>query len=131
MTQQRSKPKVLDVGNCDLDHGNIADLLRQHFAAEVHRAHSPEEALRALQRESYDLVTVNRLMDRDGSEGLEIIKSIKSDPTLVHTPVMMITNFAEHQSLAEQAGAVPGFGKAAIGDPETIERLAEYLFIRS
>ena len=125
---QRSKPKVLDVGNCDLDHGNLSDLLDRHFQADVQRAHGPEDTLAALRREHYDLVTINRLMDRDGSEGLEIIRSIKADARLADTPVMMVTNFSEHQALAQQAGAVPGFGKSALNDAETIALLSEYLF---
>jgi CheY-like chemotaxis protein len=119
--------RVLDVGNCDLDFTNISELMRDQFAAEVHRAHGKADALQALQREKFDLVTVNRLLDRDGSQGLEIIKSLKEDPTLAMIPVMLITNFPEQQQIACEAGAVPGFGKAALQAAETIELLKPYL----
>ena len=69
-------PLVLDVGNCDLDHGNISALLEQHFQAMVHRAHGSDDALAAVRRERYDLVTINRLMDCDGAQGL----SVTDDP---------------------------------------------------
>ena len=126
-----SVPKVLDVGNCDLDHGNISSLLQDHFQAVVHRAHGLQDAFAALRGERFDLVTINRLMDRDGAEGLEIVKSIKGDPALAETQVMMITNFDEHQQRAQQAGAVRGFGKSRLQDPATLSLLSEYLAIPS
>jgi CheY-like chemotaxis protein len=120
-------PKILDIGNCDMDHGNISTLLKRHFQATVHRAHGLEDTLEAMRRERYDLVTINRVMDRDGADGLEIIKSIKADPELAKTRVMMITNFDEHQQRAQQAGAVPGFGKSSLHDSETLRLLSENL----
>ena len=60
--------RVLDVGNCDLDFTNISALMREQFHASVQRSHTKTDALTALQREKFDLVTVNRLLDRDGSE---------------------------------------------------------------
>lgn len=119
--------KVLDVGNCDPDHSGITALLRANFEATVDRAHGFIDAMEAVRREQYDLVTINRLMDRDGSLGIEIIKAINADPELAATKVMMITNFAEHQELAQQAGAVLGFGKSALRDASTVELLSEHL----
>lgn len=119
--------RVLDVGNCDLDFTNISELLRDRFAAEVQRAHTKADALAALQRDKFDLVTINRLLDRDGSEGIEIIKAIKDDPSLAEIPVMLITNYPQQQQVAREAGAVPGFGKAALQAAETVELLKPYL----
>ena len=119
--------QLLDVGNCDPDHSSIRQMLESHFDVQVTRAYGLPDALRSMRSQSYDLVTVNRLMDHDGSEGLEIIKRIKSDPALAAVPVMMITNFDDHQALAVDAGAAPGFGKAHINAPETIERLQPFL----
>lgn len=119
--------KVLDVGNCDPDHSGITALLKANFDVQIDRAHGFSDAMEAIRREKYDLVTINRLMDRDGSPGMEIIKEIKGDPAIAETKVMMITNFAEHQDLAIQAGAVAGFGKAALHDPATLATLSEHL----
>jgi len=119
--------RLLDVGNCDPDHSSICDIVASHFDVTVTRAHGPEDALASLRSQSYDLVTINRLMDRDGGEGLEIIKTIKSDPALADVPVMMITNFEDHQALAVDLGAELGFGKSKIGVPETIEKLRTFL----
>ena len=66
-------------------------------------------------------------MDRSGASGLDIIKRIKADESLASKPVMMITNFDDHQQLAVSAGAVRGFGKQALNLPATITLLSEYL----
>ena len=100
--------KVLDVGNCGPDNFTLTDLVSKQFGATVVQADGMQDALEQLKNGEYDLVTVNRLMDRDGSSGLEIIKAIKADDSLAANIVMMVTNFAEHQDLAVAAGAVPG-----------------------
>ena len=71
--------RVLEVGNCDPDHSSIKRLLEQSFAAEVVRTHNLAEALVELGRARFDLVLVNRLMDKDGSPGIDIIKAVKGD----------------------------------------------------
>ena len=119
--------RVLDVGNCVPDHAAIRQLLESSFAAEVAQAHDAEDALRQLREKPFDLVLVNRKLDQDYSDGLEIIKQIKADQALAATPCMLITNYAEHQTTAVSAGAEPGFGKLSLTKPETIERLGKFL----
>ena len=119
--------RVLDVGNCSLDHGAIGGLIARHFGAQVVQAHGPDDALAELRRGRFELVLVNRKLDQDHSDGLEIIKSIKADPQLAATPCMLITNFSEHQAAAVAAGAEPGFGKSSLTAPETIEQLGKFL----
>ena len=119
--------RVLDVGQCDLDHGNISNLLTRNFGAEVDRAHLAGDAIDLLKQKQYDLVLINRLLDRDHSEGKGLIEQIKSNEQLKQTAVMLITNFPDHQELAVQAGAVLGFGKAELDKPETLEKLSAYL----
>ena len=83
--------------------------------------------LLALGQEKFALVMVNRKLDADYSDGLEIIRKIKADPKLAATPCMLVTNYAEHQQAAVAAGAEPGFGKLAYDRPETREQLARFL----
>ncbi|MFH1110708.1 MAG: hypothetical protein V1790_16145 [Planctomycetota bacterium] len=45
-----SKPRVLNVGQCDYDHGNIRRMLSEEFGADVERAADTEEAVRAVPR---------------------------------------------------------------------------------
>lgn len=113
--------RVLSVGQCDLDHGSISRLLRERYGCEVVRAHTAADARAALAEGAFDLVLVNRVFDADGGSGLGLIAEVRS------APVMLVSNFAEAQAEAARAGAVPGFGKAALQAAETHERLGRYL----
>ncbi|MFN0135407.1 MAG: hypothetical protein ACKVS9_04730 [Phycisphaerae bacterium] len=70
---------------------------------------------------------INRLIFADDSDGLVLVRAMQADEKLRRTPVMMISNFADAQARAVLAGAVSGFGKATVGTPETLDRLAQYL----
>jgi CheY-like chemotaxis protein len=126
-TQENKAPRVLDVGNCGHDHGQISSMLQRNFGAETVVADTAAETLERLAREHFDLVLVNRKLDHDYSDGIEIVKRIKSDPQLSQIPVMLITNYAEHQEQAVAEGALPGFGKLELSSPTTRERLQAVL----
>jgi len=119
--------RVLDVGNCAPDHASIRRFIESHFEARVVQTHGPQDTLAELRTGVFDLVLVNRKLDRDYNDGLEIIRQIKQDAALASTPCMLITNFPEHQKLAAQEGAEPGFGKAELGLRETAEKLSAFL----
>ena len=119
--------RVLDVGTCGFDHGRIRALLTAAFGAEVQPARTAAETLAALENGSFDLVLVNRVLDADGSDGVALIQSIRSHPQTGATPVMLISNFPEHQQRAVAAGAEPGFGKRELTAPETREKLQRFL----
>ncbi len=123
-TPTRTTPRVLDVGNCGHDHGQISSMLKRNFNAETVEAATASETLERLAREKFDLVLVNRKLDHDYSDGMEIIKLIKSQPELATIPVMLITNYPDHQELAVAAGALPGFGKLELNKETTHQRLA-------
>jgi len=119
--------KVLNVGQCAADHGAIRRLIEEGFEAEVLAALDAGEALAQLRSGRFDLVLVNRTLDVDRSDGLEIVKAIKADPALAATAVMLVSNYAEYQEQAVAAGAELGFGKAAYNQPATHERLRKFL----
>ncbi len=119
--------RVLNVGHCPPDHVAIHRLLTAHFDVHVDQADGPVDALAALRAAPYGLVLVNRKLDLDYSDGIEIVRRIKSDPQLAATPVMLITNFADHQDAAVAAGAERGFGKLEYGLPATLEKLRRFL----
>ena len=121
------KTRVLDVGNCDPDHGSIRRLLAEHFDVELDRARFVSEGLECLRQQTYRLVLLNRLMDADGSEGIELLRLAKADSALTATPIMMISNYDEALEASVAAGAEHGFGKMALLDPETVELLAKFL----
>ncbi len=119
--------QVLSVGNCNFDNRSLTALIEGQFPAKVTPVDSLAQTIAALGAGTYDLVLVNRVLDRDGSQGLEVIRQIKSTPQLSHTPVMMITNFPDHQKLAQDAGALEGFGKQELQSEATRARLAAVL----
>jgi CheY-like chemotaxis protein len=119
--------RVLDVGNCCMDHGSIRALMTANFDAEVVQAHGSDDTLELLRTQKFDLVLINRKLDRDYSDGIEIVRQIKADSQLATTPVMLVTNYADHQHQAVAAGAEYGFGKLELQDPATLENLSRFL----
>ncbi len=102
-------------------------MVTRHFDAKVIQTHGAEDTLEILKTRTIDLVTVNRKLDRDYTDGLEVIKQIKSDPETQNVPVMLVTNYDEHQQTAMGLGAVEGFGKLSLSDPATQEKLQPFL----
>lgn len=115
---------VLSVGQCNMDHGSLTRLLGG-IGVTVLRADTAAEAMTALNEGAFPLVLVNRVFDEDGGSGLDLIKAIKA--TAPEQPVMLVSNFADAQEQAQAAGAVPGFGKAALGRPETVDALKRFV----
>lgn len=127
MTIIMLRPRVLSVGQCAYDHSTISRHLLEAFAAEVSPADTPQDALQALRCESFDLVLVNRVVDRDGSSGLELIETLISDPALAGLAIMLVSNLPGAQLDAVARGALPGFGKAELFESKTHRRLSQVL----
>jgi CheY-like chemotaxis protein len=119
--------RVLDVGNCGPDFGSMSRFLTKTFDCTLDQAHGPEDTLEKLRGGDYALVLINRKLDRDYSDGTEILKQIKADPEIASTPVMIITNYPDHQEEAVALGAERGFGKLEYNDPATKEKLTKFL----
>jgi CheY-like chemotaxis protein len=119
--------RVLDVGQCNADHAAIQRLLVSQFGVEVGRALTADQAFEMLRQGDYDLVLVNRILDLDRTEGIEVIRQITGEATLARIPVMLVSNLPDAQQAAMAAGAVRGFGKSALHDPATVALLQTYL----
>lgn len=102
-------------------------MLTTSFDVEVIKADTLTDTLQQLKTNEVALVLINRKLDIDYSDGIEILHSLKADPVLKSVPVMLVTNFEEHQDQAVSAGALRGFGKLELSDAKTQERLAEVL----
>src|SRR5438046_2417951 len=113
--------RVLSVGQCSADHSSISRTLQRAFGAEVVPAHSADEAVAGANEGGFALVLVDRVLDADGASGLELVRQIEG------VPVMLVSNYADAQAEAVAAGAVPGFGKSALGSAEMLARVAPYL----
>ena len=118
---------VLDVGNCSRDHASIKRLIETKFSATVIQADVADDTLDQLRSRAFDLVLINRKLDSDYSDGMEIIKILKADENLHSVPVMLVTNYVEHQDLAVANGALRGFGKLELGTLETEGKLRAVL----
>jgi CheY-like chemotaxis protein len=115
--------RVLDVGQCSPDHATIRSYLTRNFKCEVVQTHGPDDTIEQLKNGDFDLVLVNRKLDRDYSDGIDVIRRIKSEPDVAEVPCMLITNYPEQQDAAVEAGAVRGFGKLEYNKPETLQKL--------
>lgn len=118
---------VLNVGQCLPDHSAILHYLTANFDVSVDQAALPDDTLAALRRKRYDLVLINRKLDEDYSDGIEILHAIKQDDELRAIPVMLVTNYPEHQAASVAAGGVPGFGKDSLRSSATADLLRPYL----
>jgi CheY-like chemotaxis protein len=118
--------RVLSLGQCSADHYAISQLLLEGFGAEAIAADTVDEALSELRSGRYALVLVNRIFEYGGS-GLAFIAELKSDESLGRLPVMLVSDRPEAQRQAVEHGALPGFGKAALRDPLTLQRLGAAL----
>jgi CheY-like chemotaxis protein len=119
--------RVLDVGQCGPDHFSIRSYLTRHFDCVVVQVDDAAGAIAELKGGQFDLVLVNRKLDIDYSDGVDVIRALKADPRAAAVPVMLVTNYPEHQEAAMAVGAVRGFGKLEFGDPATRTRIAEHL----
>jgi CheY-like chemotaxis protein len=118
---------LIDCGNCGPDYNSIRQMVQANFEAVVLQTHGLEDTLELLAQRDVALVTVNRKLDRDYTDGMEVIRGIKADPRFSAVPVMLVTNYDEYQDAAEKEGAIRGFGKLTVRDPQTVERLQPYL----
>ncbi len=117
--------RVLSIGQCAADHAAISRVLADQFQAAVIPVDNEEQAALELRRAPVSLVLVNRVFDQDGRSGLEFIRRWKDKEP--HIPIMLVSNYEDAQKEARQAGAVPGFGKAALGQPAMLERVRAHL----
>src|SRR5262245_11356324 len=98
--------RVLDVGQCGPDHATIRGYLTRNFDCEIVQVDDAGQALSQLRDGQFDLVLVNRKLDIDYSDGIEVIRQLKADPATAAVPVMLVTNYPEHQEAAMAVGAV-------------------------
>ncbi len=121
------RKRVLDIGQCGPDHATIRNYLTHNFDCEVVQVDDAAGALAELQAGHFDLALVNRKLDCDYSDGIEVIRALKANPDTISLPIMLVTNYPEHQQAAVAVGAIPGFGKLEFQKPETRAKLAELL----
>ena len=119
--------RILDVGQCSPDHASIRAFVTKHFDCEVVQAHGLDDTCAELERRRFDLVLINRKLDHDYSDGIDILRQLNADSATSSVPVRLVTNYPEHQDEAVAAGAVRGFGKLEFEEPATLDKLRAVL----
>lgn len=119
--------RVLSVGQCVPDTNSLVHFLTSHFDVDIDQSDVEADTLEKLKQNPYDLVTVNRKLDADYSDGIELIRKIKRLPEIKSSHFMLVSNYPEYQEEAVDAGAEYGFGKNEYENPETVSRLKRYL----
>ena len=116
-----SAKRVLSVGNCMADQWSLSRTLRDSFGAEVVAADTPAQALDKMRQESFALVMVNRVFDRDGSSGLDLIRQLRMQG--IGIPAIMVSgNGKQLVDAAAKAGV-----KAVLRKPLSAEALEQWL----
>ena len=115
------KKTILDVGQCGFDGPRLEKLLSRGLHCEVVNSDTIEDALEKMKSKDYDLCLVNRELAFEGTSGLDLIAAAKKAG--VATPLMLVSDRKDAQQKAEALGALPGFGKSSLGDPDMIETL--------
>lgn len=114
------------VGHCSPDSAMLTNFAERAVpGAKLKRVNDDA----ALERElaSFDLLLVNRALDGDfpsvgdAGTGIDLIRNLAKrgdGPAMV-----LVSNFADAQQAAVEAGAMPGFGKSELGLPHAGENL--------
>ena len=117
---------VLLVGHCGFDSMQLRQTVQRIAGDDI----DVSEASRAddVRNAGPDtLLLINRQlgMGFGTGAGVELIRELadKADPPAM----MLISNHADAQAQAVEAGGLPGFGKAELDDPETEKRLRQVL----
>ncbi|MCR9198462.1 MAG: hypothetical protein NXI04_07465 [Planctomycetaceae bacterium] len=118
---------VLSVGQCRPDNAALSHFLKSNFDVEVLTSDLPDDTQATISGQQIDLVLINRKLDADYSDGMEILKSMKASEATAAIPVMLVSNFPEWQEKAVAEGAVYGFGKSELTSAETVDRVRSAL----
>jgi CheY-like chemotaxis protein len=119
--------RILSVGQCSYDDGNIRRSLALPLEAEVVAVDTHDQARKTLLGSRFDLILVNRVGDSDGAIGLDLVRDLKQEPAHAAIPTMLVSNFADAQSQAIALGAAPGFGKTDLGTNKAIDAIRQAL----
>jgi ActR/RegA family two-component response regulator len=114
--------KVVLVGHCGFDEGSLKRAVSAALPGIAVTSANDNKALAAFDGADA-LLLVNRVLDgRFGSDsGIDLIRELADRQ---HSPrMMLISNYTDAQAQAVEAGALPGFGKSDLGDPDTVKKL--------
>jgi DNA-binding response OmpR family regulator len=112
----------------------LANLLKQRLEREgftVSVARDGEEGLRLLQEDGFSVLLLDIILPK--ISGFELMETMRSDPQLEKTPVIIISNLGQESDVArgESLGAAAYFVKAKVSIDELIEEVKKFLSSRA
>ena len=113
--------RVLLVGHCAADAWVLDRAVKEVFkGVEVESANDQSSIQNA---GADELLLVNRVLDGrfNSAGGIDLIQRMKDNGS--PAALMLISNFAESQDQAVEAGALPGFGKSDTGSQMMVDAL--------
>lgn len=119
------QPIILSVGQCGIDGPSMESFLTRRLKAKVMQADSAAAAQRMALSQPADLILINRILARDGTRGLDVLRALRSAGCTA--PIMLVSDRPDAQDEAAAAGATRGFGKAELHSPATERLLREVL----
>jgi DNA-binding NarL/FixJ family response regulator len=121
-TETKTKRIVL-VGHCGPDGSYLRMAITGALGSARIAEADDEQSLKRALDEGVDLILFNRQLDWgfDTTNGVELIRRLRQTHPRVKT--MLVSNYADAQAVATNAGALPGFGKREIGSKRVTELL--------
>lgn len=113
--------RILLVGHCGVDGPRLKDELSKAIPSVTVERINSDADLGAALKKGEALLLVNREPVGFDGEGIDLIKQVQADHP--GAKAMLVSDQADAQQEAEQAGALKGFGKSQMGSP----RLAEHI----
>ena len=118
--------RIFLVGHCGADSSYLIQAVRSADSTAVIKRINDDAALTQALAGSPppDLLLVNRQLDGlfNTYEGVQLIAGVHA--THPNVKLMLISDYPDAQADAEQAGAVPGFGKSELRTPKAKQCLA-------
>jgi two-component system chemotaxis response regulator CheY len=115
------------IGHCGPDSSYLRMAVMQASrGARIIGADEREELAKVIEQ-GVDLLLFNRELGYgfDDEKGVDVIRRLRAEhPQL---KMMLVSNYADAQQAAVEAGALPGFGKRELGSPKVVQLLKEAL----
>lgn len=123
MSMAERTPVVVLVGHCGPDSFMLRNVVMRALGDVRVETADDAGTLDALMHEA-DLLLINRVLGGSlGETGVELIRRCRAQLGDGGPRMMLVSNYADAQAEAEEAGAVPGFGKSDAYAEETARRL--------
>jgi hypothetical protein len=118
--------RIVLVGHCGFDGASLRRAVGKAAPDREVTAANSQKDLDAVS-DAASLLLVNRVLDGgfDAGSGVELIREVTAGDDA--PSAMLVSNYDDAQNDAQKAGALPGFGKANIGDELFQQRMADAL----